>query len=368
MVNSLGKHSIAFLENWKHNRIRNHILFWIFNISIYMFFEILYGSNLGASFTEKMFYLPSQVMTSYFAAYILAPLLAKKKYLRFIILAIVGTYLLCVLTRFVIIYGLETFINSSQPKDSIKDILTNLGAIFGQYILFIYITPLFFIVLKYAKDAFVTKRKIERLHAEKTTTELNFLKSQVHPHFLFNTLNNIYVLALKKDNRTSDTVRKLADMMDYMVASSKSNLVSIQQEVDLIQNYIDLERLRYGDRLELNFEYDNTILDASIAPLMLMSFVENAFKHGVSGDLANPKVDITLKSIGNELLFRIYNTKNEQKQRDEMKFKMGIGVSNVKRQLDLIYRNDYDLKINEELKSYEVILKLIKKEIVVPSV
>lgn len=326
-----------------------------------MFFEVLYANDLGKAFTEKMFYLPSHMITSYFAAYMLAPMLAQKKYVRFVLWSVFGTYLMCVLTRFTIIYGLETFLNSPEPKDSIQDILTNFGAIFGQYILLIYITPLFFIVLKYAKDAFVTKRKIERIQAEKITTELNFLKSQVHPHFLFNTLNNIYVLALKKDKRTSETVRKLADMMDYMVASSDSNLVSIQEEVGLIQNYIDLEKLRYGDRLELNFDYDSDILDASIAPLMLMSFVENAFKHGVSGDLAEPKVDISLKSIGDYLIFTIYNTKSETNQKDDKKYKKGIGVSNVKRQLDLIYGDDYDLEIKEELKSYEVILKLIKK-------
>jgi len=239
--------------------------------------------------------------------------------------------------------------------------LPNFGAILGQYILQIYVTPLFFIILKYAKDAFVTKRKYERIQAEKIITELNFLKSQVHPHFLFNTLNNIYVLALKKDNRTSSTVRKLGDMMEYMVDSSDRNLVPIRKEVELIQNYIDLEKLRYGDRLLLQFDYNEEDLDYKIAPLMLLSFVENAFKHGVSGDLENPTVKITLKSSEEYMTFNIYNTKSSIAQRDEKSYKQGIGVSNVKRQLDLIYEKDYNLEIIEETYTYEVRLKIIKK-------
>ncbi len=361
LVKSVGKHIIHFLENWNQHRVRNHILFWLFNIGIYMFFEAIYGNELDRSMIEKLFFLPSHMLTSYFVAYLLAPQLTQKKYLKFLLTFSVGTYLLCVFARFVVIYGLETALNSSEPKNSIFDILTNFGAIFGQYILQIYVTPLFFIILKYAKDAFVTKRKFERIQAEKVITELNFLKSQVHPHFLFNTLNNIYVLALKKDNRTTDTVRKLGDMMEYMVDSSDRKLVPIRKEIELIQNYIDLEKLRYGDRLNLNFDYDESDLDYKIAPLMLLSFVENAFKHGVSGDLENPTVRISLHSSQEYMNFKIYNTKSNVVQKDEKNYKQGIGVSNVKRQLDLIYENDYKLEIIEEDYTYEVSLKIIKK-------
>jgi len=326
-----------------------------------MFFEIIYGNQLGVAIIEKLFYLPSHILTSYFVAYLLAPFLTQKKYLKFLLVFALGTYLMCVLARFIVIYGLETALNSSESKDSIFDILTNLGAIFGQYILQIYVTPLFFVILKFSKDAFVTKRKFERIQAEKVITELNFLKSQVHPHFLFNTLNNIYVLALKNDDRTTSTVRKLADMMEYMVASSDNKLVPIQKEIELIQNYIDLEKLRYGDRLDLKFDYERQVLDSLIAPLMLLSFVENAFKHGASGDLTSPLIKISLMSRDSFLEFKIFNTKNSTIQKDEKKYKKGIGVSNVKRQLDLIYGKDYDLIINEKEKSYEVILKIIKK-------
>ncbi|MDF1698056.1 MAG: histidine kinase [Saprospiraceae bacterium] len=326
-----------------------------------MSFEAIYGNDLNRQIVVKLFFLPTQILTSYFAAYVLAPFLTKKKFVKFLIAFVVGTYIFCVLARFAVVYGLETVLKSSQPKDSIVDILTNQGAIFGQYILQIYVTPLFFIILKYSKDAFVTKRKFELIQAEKMVTELNFLKSQVHPHFLFNTLNNIYVLILKQDIRTTETVRKLADMMEYMVASSDQSLVAIEKEIELIQNYIDLEKLRYGDRLELTFNYDPKVLGCKIAPLMLLSFVENAFKHGVSGDIDDPKVTIALKSKDSHIKFYIYNTKNVIQQSDEKSYKKGIGVSNVKRQLDLIYGKTYHLEINEMEDSYEVNLLVVKK-------
>ena len=116
--------------------------------------------------------------------------------------------------------------------------------------------------------------------------------------------------------------------------------------------------MRYGDRLKLRFENDPKILDFQIAPLMLLSFVENAFKHGVSGDLENPFIDISMNESGEYFVFVIYNSKSEIQQKDDRAYKKGIGVSNVKRQLDIIYGSNYDLDIKEENNSYKVSLKL----------
>ncbi len=272
----------------------------------------------------------------------------------------IGTYLFTVFYRYMMIYWIERFTHPELERNSIVDILTNFSAILGQYLILIYVTPLFFILLKFAKDAFVVKRRFAKLQKEKQITDLNFLRSQVHPHFLFNTLNNIYVLALKKDKRTSSVVKQLGDMMEYMVESSTATLVPIQKEIDLILNYLDLEKIRYEERLSLSFVYEIDDDDAKIAPLMLMSFVENAFKHGVSGDINNPIVKVSLIVKNGILDFKIFNTKSEHKQSDERSYKKGIGVSNVKRQLDIIYQNDYTLDIQESAIEYELNLKLYK--------
>ena len=124
----IGQYIIDFLENWHRNRVRNHIFFWLFNISVFMSFEAVYGNPLNESILIKLFFLPSHILTSYFAAYFLAPLLTGKKYFRFLLSLDVGTYWLCVFTRYTIIYGLETALDSPEPKDSIYDIFTNFEA------------------------------------------------------------------------------------------------------------------------------------------------------------------------------------------------------------------------------------------------
>ena len=132
------------------------------------------------------------------------------------------------------------------------------------------------------------------------------MKAQIHPHFLFNTLNNLYVLTLQKSDKASDIVLKLSEMLDYMLYKCNENRVTIAQEVQLIQNYIDLEQLRYGDRLELVFNKNIDNHQTQIAPLILVSLIENAFKHGASGSVAVPKIKIDFVIKNEQLLFSIY--------------------------------------------------------------
>jgi len=359
-VKAIGQYIIRFLENWHLDKVRNHIFFWLFNIVVFYIFEFLYGNNLLGATISKFFTFPIIVANTYYVAYYLVPLLMQKKYLKLLFFFALGSYVFSVLYRYTMVYWIERFTNPELERDPIIDILTNFRAILGQYFLLIYISPLFFILMKSAKDAFVVKRRFMKLQKEKRITELNFLRAQVHPHFLFNTLNNIYVLALKKDKRTKDVVNQLGNMMEYMVDSSSSSLVPIQKEIDLIQTYLNLEKLRYGDRLILDFEYVIDDYETKIAPLMLMSFIENAFKHGVSGDINNPRIKISLTVSEGLLDFYIFNTKSEHKQKDEKSYKKGIGVSNVKRQLDIIYQDSYDLVIDEKENSYKVKLRLFK--------
>lgn len=353
------KFVVRIIENWENHRVRNHILYWVLNVLIYLLFEQLYQEDFFDSLMTKLFYIVPQILATYILVYYLVPtLLMKKRYVLFIFLFIFVSYILSVLSRILIIHGLERIISPLTEINSWFDIFTNMQAIFGQYLIFLYITPMFFVLIKFTKDSFLIRRKLEKLQNEKTITELNFLKSQVHPHFLFNTLNNIYVMALKKSKDTTHVVKNLADLMEYMMVHSTSNYVTIADEVKLLENYIDLEKLRYGERLTLttNIEIDNP--STLIAPLILLSFIENAFKHGASGNFNNPSIDITLQVRENELLFEVYNTKNKKIQKDVKGYKKGIGVTNVKRQLNLIYPNMHTLEIIEKDHDYNAKLKI----------
>ena len=143
-----------------------------------------------------------------------------------------------------------------------------------------------------------------------------------------------------------------------MLYQCNDEKVAINKEIKLIQNYIDLEQLRYGDRLELNFNHNIDNLNTQIAPLILISLIENAFKHGVSGSINKPVIKIDIKVEKGQMDFSIFNTKNKIEQDDNTNFKKGIGVSNTKSQLQLLYPNKHQLKIIEEEFSYHVKLRV----------
>ncbi|MES2650836.1 MAG: sensor histidine kinase [Bacteroidota bacterium] len=202
----------------------------------------------------------------------------------------------------------------------------------------------FFVVvsslLKFATDWFSNERIQRSLESQKKDMELQFLKSQLNPHFLFNSLNNIYSLAYQKSEKTADAILKLSEIMRYMIYESNDSWVALSKEVEYVQSYIELQKLRFKDgaavELTLNGEIDNQ----HIVPLILISFVENAFKHGVANDPEDP---IRINIIANQkiLHFSITNKKSKT-NKDAMG---GVGLNNVERRLQLLYPDRYKLNI-----------------------
>ncbi len=202
----------------------------------------------------------------------------------------------------------------------------------------------FFVVisslLKFATDWFSNERIQRNLESQKKDMELQFLKSQLNPHFLFNSLNNIYSLAYQKSDKTADAILKLSEIMRYMIYESNDSWVALSKEVEYVQSYIELQKLRFKDgaavELTLNGEIDNQ----HVVPLILISFVENAFKHGVANDPEDP---IRINIIANQkiLHFSITNKKSKT-NKDAMG---GVGLNNVERRLQLLYPDRYKLNI-----------------------
>jgi len=177
------------------------------------------------------------------------------------------------------------------------------------------------------------RKKEESLIREKLGTELKFLKSQINPHFLFNTLNNIYGLARKNSSDTPEAVLKLSEVLRYMLYDANTSQIEIGKEITLIENYIEIERLRYGNRLAITFTKEVDNVNKKIAPLLLLHFVENAFKHGSSESRFDAFIRIQLTLKNNQLLFRVANSKEGMADEKEE----AIGLKNIKRQLELIY-------------------------------
>lgn len=198
------------------------------------------------------------------------------------------------------------------------------------------------------------KQKEQELIKEKLESELHFLRAQINPHFFFNTLNNIYGLARKKSDHTAEVVMRLSKLMRFILYECNSKTIPLSKEVKVLEDYIELEKLRYDDRLEINFNKKVDLLNQPIAPLLLLPFVENSFKHGASEMRFKSKIGIDLMVEKGHLFFSIKNNKNTEHKTGTN----GLGLKNVKRQLELIYPDQYQLDISESQNSFSVTLKI----------
>lgn len=199
-----------------------------------------------------------------------------------------------------------------------------------------------------------------RLEKENIILELNFLKAQVNPHFFFNTLNNIYSLIEDKDELAANTVLRLSDLMRYSLYESNHDAIPLEQEVNFIKNYVELQRIRSKNNLSVKLNIDSKASNLKLPPLLLICFVENAFKHGVNNNIGSSWIDIRIGVVDNELSFFIQNSKPQKLSSEATQG--GIGLINLSKRLELLYPNRYKLTIRNEPATYSVDLKILLYE------
>jgi two-component system, LytTR family, sensor kinase len=195
----------------------------------------------------------------------------------------------------------------------------------------------------------------QQLQIEKQAAELNYLKSQTNPHFLFNTLNNIYSLARDKSDLAPESVLRLSKILRFMLYETGGTHIAVEQELKIIDDYIALEKLRYDDSLRINFNYDVEDMKQAIPPLLLMPLVENAFKHGVSETRNQPFVTVHLSINQRKLVFMVKNSTEDFTESKTVK--ENIGLANLRRQLELLYK-EYDLTVHQEASVFTAVLKI----------
>ena len=198
---------------------------------------------------------------------------------------------------------------------------------------------------------------LQEIEKEKTLAELKALKSQINPHFLFNSLNSIYSLARKNSAQVPEKVIQLSDLMRHIIYDSDVEFVLLPREIDMIRNYIELQNLRTPEKEKIELEVIGEIEGKKVAPLIFLPFVENSFKHGLKSGAENPFVKIKIEVLPNELIFEIENSKGKTSEIHDSKYK-GIGIENVKKRLGLIYPNLHSLNISENETIFKVILKI----------
>jgi sensor histidine kinase YesM len=178
--------------------------------------------------------------------------------------------------------------------------------------------------------------------------ELRLLKAQIHPHFLFNTLNNLYGLALSGSEKTPDIVLKISSLLDFMLYRSTQQKVKLKEEIDYIKDYVELEKLRYSS-IDIQWKEQGNLENEYIAPMLLQPFVENAFKHGTSKDIKDPWIQVKIEARKNSTLeFMVQNSRSSDKQKDSSGYSEGIGLKNVKKRLKILYPENHTLEIQQE--------------------
>jgi two-component system LytT family sensor kinase len=213
----------------------------------------------------------------------------------------------------------------------------------------------FFGIVRHVYNYITLKNAAKQLQIEKQQAELNYLKSQTNPHFLFNTLNNIYSLARDKSDLAPESILRLSKILRFMLYETGGTFIAIEQELKIIEDYIALEALRYDDSLRINFNYDVEDMKQAVPPLLLVPLVENAFKHGVSESRNQPFVDIHLSIQNRQLIFVVKNS--SEKNPEETNVKENIGLSNLRRQLVLQFK-EFSLTAEQGDSVFTTVLKI----------
>jgi LytS/YehU family sensor histidine kinase len=212
-----------------------------------------------------------------------------------------------------------------------------------------------FVAILFASLAYRINDQWKQVKKEKLQAELSYLKAQINPHFLFNTLNSIYSLALLKSNKTPEAIVKLSSMMRYVMHEATEKYVSLESELNYIQSYIDLQKIRLDETVSVVYDTEIEVDEKKIAPLILIPFIENAFKHGVNPEV-NSSIIITLKTKEDTLTLYVYNLKVPHSE--YLETKSGYGLANAKQQLNLLYPDKHSLYLQNEADYFSVSLTL----------
>ena len=288
---------------------------------------------IGIAYLNLHYFLPRYLLTGRYW-----------RYFGLVLLSILG-YLLVQAFYDYVVYGFV--IAPTQNQDWLENLSYNFFSTLWYLALMV--------PLKLSIDWYEQQRQLQKIAVEKLQAEVNFLRSQVNPHFLFNILNNLYALTLKKSDLAPDMVLKLSGMMEYMLYDSDEARVPLEREINYLQNYIELEKLRCGDHSDIALRVNGNPNGKEIAPLLLLPLVENAFKHGVGKLAENSWLHGTLTLNPTAVEMTVENNKPTVQPKEQ---KGGIGLVNLQKRLDLLYPGQYTLQTEDRMDSYRAALSI----------
>lgn len=341
----------------KPKRIIRHITFWvIWLLSMSVFYGMNPKGNMFLhSFTNLSLGLPIYLFYCYLTVYKIIPLTVfRKKIFIFFVYLIFSSFVFAFLLRLNTRFVFYRFFDA-QDAESID--LTNWFPVLTNMV-WVNVPLFMFASVKYIYDYYGEISRKKELEKQNLQAELSLLMIQLRPHFLFNTLNNLYSMALSGDSNTSEGLAKIINMLKYILFKCSEDEVDLQKEISLIEDYIELERMRYDKRLEFSFEKKIEDPKIRIVPMILFTFVENSFKHGSSPEAGTSFIHISLKADRQKILFKSENSFPQLKDRENSK---GLGLENVRKRLELLYPGEYNLQISKKHNVFNVSLELNSK-------
>lgn len=331
-------------SNQLRYRIYRHGLFWLTYLASYSFLAVDFYMGVFDGLQLAVRWLPFCLLNVYVTVYWLVDrCLLRSKYSSFVLMSCLWFAVLIVLAFLTHLYLVYPYCWADGPRPSFHDALTD---IFDIYPIFVNEVVAGFAVFlhlyRFWRVELLQKLQLEQ---EKTDAELELLKAQLHPHFLFNTLNNLYTLILERSPRAPGMLLRLKAILSHVLHECQAPQVALKKEIAFCQDYIDLEKERYGDRLDIVSEFVGDIGDKMITPMLFQPFIENAFKHGAAQQLGKAWIDIRLVVDDNRLLFRVINSADVSAP---SACSGGIGVANIQRRLQLIYPERHQLTRKQE--------------------
>lgn len=327
-----------------------HFLYWLLITAFFIYEKkyMIYKAGLPSFIACVTFRVGLLMAVAYInLQYLLPKFLLKGKYLRYIlsVLLSIAGYLILQALFDIFLYG---YVLGPMRRNRLWETIS-----------YNFFSTLWYIgivvAIKLSMDWYEQKRVLEKTAVEQLQAEVNYLRSQLNPHFLFNVLNNLYGLTLKKSDAAPDMVLKLSEMMEYMLYQTNTDKVPLESEIQYLQNYIELERVRYGNHAEFIFEVEGATENHMIAPLLLLPLVENAFKHGVSKSAQKAWLRCYIECGHLQLSVKVENNKQSQKSPS---LNGGIGLANLQRRLNLLYPGRHSLQIDDAPERFSVFLKL----------
>ncbi|MBS0000249.1 MAG: histidine kinase [Cyclobacteriaceae bacterium] len=341
-----------FRQFFARNEIIIHILFWIIS-----FYSLLNHFSIASEiqpidYLYTLLFHISILTVVYLNLYALIPRFLERQHY--------GIYGITLVLLFGVFYGIHVFTFDVLSKILFPDyfLITfyNYDDLLIYFAIYIGSTTLF-VLSRYWFEILDSKKKLAEAEKEKIHHELKSLKAQVNPHFLFNSLNTIYSLALKKSDNTAEVIVKLADVLRYIIYESNAEKVELQKELDFIKKYIDLQKLRTNAANAIQFTETGEIGSQMVAPLIFIVFIENAFKHGPKGDTENQFLHIRFDISTKDIVFLVENNLGKCAEIENNQFK-GLGLENVRRRLELMYPGKHYLAISDNNDKFMIRLEL----------